>query len=63
MTPTPSLRKFQPPLSELVDRLTITQIKVALLPQGRANFHKEIEMLNHDIALIIQNNQLIKQIY
>ena len=58
MTSTPTHRKFQLPLSELVDRLTISQIKLAFVPQNRTNFNKEIEMLNHDIDLIIQNNEL-----
>ena len=58
MNPTENNRKFQLPMSELVDRLTIAQIKVALSPQKRADFNNEIELLSHDIDLIIQNSSI-----
>ena len=38
--------------SELLDRLTITQIKEVLVPEQRASFSEEILRLIHDINLI-----------
>lgn len=40
------------PFSELLDRLTITQIKEILVPEQRASFSEEIRRLTHDINLI-----------
>lgn len=40
------------PFSELLDKLTITQIKEILLPEQRASFSEEIRRLTHDINLI-----------
>lgn len=40
------------PFSELLDKLTITQIKEILVPEQRASFSEEIRRLTHDINLI-----------
>lgn len=37
------------PFSELLDKLTITQIKEVLVPEQRASFSEEIQRLTHDI--------------
>ena len=51
-------RKFQLPLSEMIDRLTITQIKLSLLKDDDGALASEIEMLSHDIDLIMQNSNI-----
>lgn len=47
-------RKFTLPLAELIDRLTIDQIKEVLLPEHKESFAQEMEKLSHDIDLIIE---------
>jgi hypothetical protein len=51
-------RKFTLPLAELVDRLTIDQIKEVLRPQHRESFALEMEKLCHDIDVIIEEKNL-----
>ena len=51
-------RKFQLPLSELIDRLTITQIKLSLLKDCDGSLASEIDMLSHDIDLIIGSSNM-----
>jgi hypothetical protein len=45
-------------LAELIDRMTITQIKLALLENGKDDFSSELDKLEHDIDLIIVENEL-----
>lgn len=47
-------RKFLPPFAELVDRLTIDQIKEVLIPNDKESFAKEMEDISHDIDLLIK---------
>jgi len=51
-------RLFLLPLSELLDRLTIDQIKEVLIPDHKEDFAKEMEKLCHDIDLIIEEKKL-----
>lgn len=51
-------RKFTLPLAELIDRLTIDQIKEVLLPEHKESFSQEMEKLAHDIDLIIAEKGL-----
>lgn len=46
------------PLAELVDRLTIDQIKEVLLSQHRESFAREMNKIEHDIDAIIGENEL-----
>jgi hypothetical protein len=46
-------RKFHVPLAELLDRLTVDQIKEVLLDDGKESYADEIRILQHDIDLII----------
>jgi len=46
---------YLPPLAELLDRLTIAQIKLNLLDEGQADFENEINSLKHDVELLMQN--------
>ena len=51
-------RKFLPPLAELIDRMTVTQIKLALLKNGKNDFANELKKLEHDIDIIICENNV-----
>jgi len=52
-------RQFHMTLADLVDQLTIDQIKEVLLPGEQAkNYASEIERLEHDIDLIINEKQM-----
>ncbi len=51
-------RLYLPPLTELIDSLTINQIKEVMLPQNRESFTREMEKITHDIDLIIEERGL-----
>lgn len=51
-------REFLLPLAELVDRLTIDQIKEVLLPKHRESFAQEMLKIEHDIDAIIGEKRL-----
>lgn len=46
-------RQFLPPLSEIIDRMTVTQIKLNLLEDGKADFKSELQRLSNDIDIIL----------
>ena len=52
-------RQFLPPMAELIDRMTVTQIKLALSKDNKDSFVEEISKLEHDIDLILDSNNLI----
>jgi len=51
-------REFLLPLAELVDRLTIDQIKEVLLPKHRESFAQEMLKIEHDIDAVIGEKRL-----
>ena len=51
-------RRFVLPLAELIDRLTVDQIKEVLLEDGRASYADEMARLSHDMDLIIDEKSL-----
>jgi len=51
-------RQYKLPLSELIDKLTITQLRELQLKKNRDLYSKEIEELEHDIDSIIEEGQL-----
>tara|TARA_B100000902_G_C27254333_1_gene887041 strand:- start:615 stop:1052 length:438 start_codon:yes stop_codon:yes gene_type:complete len=51
-------RKFLPPLAELLDRLTVTQIKQALLGDKNKDFAKEMKKISHDMDIIISEENI-----
>ncbi|MFH1137567.1 MAG: hypothetical protein V1816_15975 [Pseudomonadota bacterium] len=51
-------RKFLPAFAELVDRLTVDQIKEVLLPDLQAEMSREMDLLCHDIDLLIEERSL-----
>jgi len=48
-------RKYLPTLSELVDRLSIVQLKEVFIPEHKAEYAKEIEDIVHDIQLLLDS--------
>jgi hypothetical protein len=54
-----SQRKFLPTLSELIDRLTIVQLKEVKIPEHKEAYAQEISDIVHDIQLIMNENNLI----
>jgi hypothetical protein len=53
-------RKYLPTLSELIDRLSIVQLKEVFIPEHKNEYSKEIADIIHDIqAHIDENNAII----
>jgi hypothetical protein len=53
-----SPRQFLPSLSELIDRLSVTQIKVNLLETDPEDFLNEIDKIKNDLDLIINEKKM-----
>lgn len=51
-------RMYLPTLSELIDRLSVTQIKLNLTNSNPEDFQNEIKKINNDIDLIIREKRL-----
>jgi len=51
-------RRYLPTFSELVDRLTITQIKEVLIKDHKEEYAKEIEDILHDIEIEMEDNDI-----
>ena len=52
-------RKYLPTLSELVDRLSIAQLKEVFIPEHKEEYSKEIKDILHDIDLELREKSLI----
>tara|TARA_R100000008_G_scaffold21543_1_gene11337 strand:+ start:16338 stop:16736 length:399 start_codon:yes stop_codon:yes gene_type:complete len=48
-------RKYLPTLSELIDRLSIVQLKEVFIPEHKKAYAEEIEHIVHDIQLILDS--------
>ena len=53
-------RKYLPTLGELIDRLTIVQLKEVKIPQHKKEYQKEIEEIAHDITEILTTTKQLK---
>ena len=51
-------RKYLPTLSELVDRLSIVQLKEVFIPNHKEEYAKEISDICHDIQTILDDGNL-----
>ena len=49
-------RKYLPTLNELIDRLSIHQLKEVFIPENKENYAKEIKDMMYDIDLILKEN-------
>lgn len=50
-------RKYLPTLSELVDRLSITQLKEVFITNHKDEYSNEINDIVHDIQLVLDENE------
>lgn len=51
-------RKYLPTLSELIDRLTIVQIKEVKIPEHKEEYAQEIRDILHDIEMILSREEI-----
>ena len=51
-------RKFLPTLGELIDRLSIHQLKEVFIPENKDNYAQEMHDIVHDIDLILKENDI-----
>ena len=49
-------RKYLPTLAELVDRLSIAQLKEVFIAEHKEEYAKEIDDIVHDISMILDNH-------
>ncbi len=52
------MRRYLPTLSELVDRLTIVQLKMIFIPDHRDEYAAERDLIEHDIDLILGEKEI-----
>lgn len=50
-------RKYLPTLSELIDRLSIVQLKEVFIPEHKAEYAEEIKAIIHDIQLYLDESK------
>jgi hypothetical protein len=53
-------RKYLPTLSELIDRLSITQLKEVFITEHKDEYSLEIKDIVHDIDLLLEEEKEIK---
>jgi|TARA_R110000803_G_scaffold104106_1_gene172261 hypothetical protein len=51
-------RKYLPTLAELVDRLSIVQLKEVFITEHKDEYAKEINEITHDIDLILKDKDI-----
>ena len=52
-------RKYLPTLAELIDRLSISQLKEQFIPEHKEEYAQEIRDIKHDIDLILKSSNEI----
>ena len=52
------MRKYLPTLSELVDRLSIVQLKEVFITDHKEEYAKEISEITHDIGEILKDDNI-----
>ena len=52
-------RKYLPTLSELIDRLSIVQLKEVFIPDHKNEYTKEISEIVHDIDSILEDGEIV----
>ena len=53
------MRKYLPTLSELIDRLSIAQLKEVFIPEHKEEYAQEIKDIIHDIDLELSEKSVI----
>ena len=56
------MKKYLPTLSELIDRLSIVQLKEVFIPEHKEEYAKEIQEILHDINLEGQDAELMRAV-
>jgi hypothetical protein len=54
-----SERRYLPTLAELIDRLSIAQLKEVFIPQHKDEYSQEIKDILHDIQLLLDSSENI----
>lgn len=54
------MRKYLPTLGELIDRLSIIQLKEVKIPQHKEEYAREIKDIVHDISEILSTTKKLK---
>ena len=54
------MRKYLPTLGELIDRLSIVQLKEVKIPQHKEEYAQEIKDIVHDISEILSTTKKLK---
>jgi hypothetical protein len=52
-------RKYLPTLAELVDRLSISQLKEVFIPQHKEEYSHEIKDIVHDIQVLLDSSEKV----
>ena len=52
-------RKYLPTLSELIDRLSIAQLKEVFITEHKMEYAEEISAILHDIDVILQEKKVV----
>ena len=52
-------RKYLPTLAELVDRLSISQLKEVFIPQHKDEYSQEIKDIVHDIQVLLDSSDKV----
>jgi hypothetical protein len=55
-------RKYLPTASELIDRLSIVQLKEVFIPQHKEEYKEEISDIVHDISLLGMDGELLRSV-
>ena len=53
-----SKRKYLPTLAELIDRLSITQLKEVFISEHKEEYAEEMKDIIHDIDLMLSNDDI-----
>jgi hypothetical protein len=53
-------RRYLPTLAELVDRLSITQLKEVFIPEHKHEYADEISLIIHDIQILLDDPATLK---
>ena len=49
----PRMRKYLPTLADLLDRLTIAQLKAIFLPEHRREYLEEVALIEYDVDVVL----------
>jgi hypothetical protein len=52
-------RRYLQTLSELIDRLSIVQLKEVFIPEHKQEYSKEIDDIVHDLQIILEENKAV----